>query len=135
MNGILLEYIPGFSLSDLISNVPPEACQGIINQGIRIVHTLSDRGVLNKDVRPTNFIVSRSGDNDQAMEFRIAMIDFSQSRLRRDDESDSEWGRTKWQQDEEGAAGLVMLRRLKKAGVDISYVPSYRYLEFAEREE
>ena len=68
IKGILLEYIPGFCLSDLVSNVPPEACQGIIDQGIRIAHALSDRDVLNKDVRPTNFIVTRSGDNDQAMD-------------------------------------------------------------------
>lgn len=135
IKGILLEYIPGFSLSDLVSNVPPEACQGIVDQAIRVVHALSDRDVLNQDVRPTNFIVSRSGGNGQAMEFRIVMIDFGQSRLRREDESDPEWGRVKWQQDEEGAVGLVMQHRLKKVGIEISYVPSYRYLEFAEREE
>lgn len=135
IKGILLEYVPGFSLSDLVSNVPPEACQGIVDQGIRIVHALSDRDVLNTDVRPSNFIVSRSGDDDQAMDYRLVMIDFGQSRLRREDESDPEWGRVKWQQDEEGAVGLVMQHRLKKLGIEISYVNSYRYLEFAEREE
>ena len=138
IKGILLEYIPGFSLSDLIvSGVPPGAWQGIVDQGIRIVHALSDRGVLNKDVRPANFIVSRSGDGyDQAVEeFRVSMIDFGQSRLRREDESDPEWGRVEWQQDEEGAVGLVMQHRLKKVGIEIPYVPSNRYLEFAEGEE
>lgn len=132
IKGILLEYIPGFSLSDLSSkpSAPPEAYQGIVDQGIRIVHALSDRNVLNKDVRPDNFIVQ-----EQDMKFRVVMVDFGQSRLRREDESDFDWGRAKWQQDEEGAVGLVMRHRLKKAaGIEISYVPSYRYLEYAERE-
>ena len=141
VKGIMLEYIPGFSLSDLVvSGVPPGAWQGIVDRAIRIVHALSDRDVLNKDVRPTNFIASGwsgdDGDNDQAIEeFRIFMIDFGQSRLRREDEADPEWGRAKWRQDEEGAVGLVMQRRLKKVGIGISYVPSHRYLEFAEGEE
>ncbi|KAK4211626.1 casein kinase I RAG8 [Rhypophila decipiens] len=135
IKGILLEYIPGFNLSDLSSQAPPEACQGIVDQGIRIVHALSDRNVLNKDVRPDNFIVNRSYHNEQEdMVFRVAMIDFGQSRLRREDESDLDWGRAKWQQDEEGAVGQVMQHQLKRAGIEISYVPSYRYLEFAEGE-
>lgn len=133
IKGILLEYIPGFSLRDLNSRaLAPEACQGIVDQGVRIVHALSDRNVLNKDVRRDNFIVNPSYHDDK--QFRLVMIDFGQSRLRGEDESDFDWGREKWQTDEEGAVGLVMQHELKKVGIQISYVPSWRYLEFAERE-
>ncbi|GAB1313412.1 hypothetical protein MFIFM68171_03622 [Madurella fahalii] len=135
IKGILLEYIRGFSLSDIISKAPPETWQGIVDQAIRVVHALGDHGVLNKDVRPDNFIVSQCDCNEHSTEFHVFMIDFGQSRLRGDDETDFDWGRDKWQQDEEGAVGLVMQHRLRKVGVEISYVPSYRYLEFAEGED
>lgn len=53
---------------------------------------MSDHDVLNKDVRPDNFIVNWSYHNEEYMVFRVVMIDFSQSRLRIEDESDLDWG-------------------------------------------
>lgn len=136
VKGILLEYIPGFSLSKLAENVPPEACQGIVDQGIQIVYALNDHEVLNRDVRPDNFIVRmiKSSDEVGAAEYQVVMIDFGQSRLRGEEETDFAWGRNKWTQDEEGAVGMLMRHRLRKVGIEITYKPSYRYVEFAERE-
>lgn len=140
IKGILLEYIPGFSLRDLGTKAPPDSWQGVVDQAVEIARSLGDHDILNRDVRPDNFIVShRGGGNGQEEEdpgggFQVFMIDFGQSRVRREDESDFDWGRAKWQQDEEGAVGLVMQHRLRKLGT-ISFTPSGRYLEFAERED
>lgn len=66
--------------------------------------------------------------------YRVFMIDLAQCTLRREDESDMDWGRAKWTQDEEGAVGFVMKRRLGKLGFELVFNHSQRYLEFAERE-
>jgi hypothetical protein len=141
IKGILLEYIPGFSLRDLGTKAMPDSWQGVVDQAVEIARSLGDHDILNRDVRPDNFIVShRGGVNGQEEEedpgggFQVFMIDFGQSRVRREDESDFDWGRAKWQQDEEGAVGLVMQHRLRKLGT-ISFTPSGRYLEFAETED
>lgn len=137
VKGVLLEYILGFRLSDVASNAPPEAIPDIIDQGIRIVDALNDHDVLNTDVRPDNLLVRPVASNSEgeAAEFQVVMIDFGQSRLRREDESDLEWGREKWEEDEEGGVALVMQNRLKEIGIEISYVPSWRYLEWAAGED
>ncbi|KAL2172768.1 hypothetical protein VTG60DRAFT_2587 [Thermothelomyces hinnuleus] len=142
VKGILLEYIAnGFTLSDLSFRAPPESWQVVVDQAVKIARALGDYGVLNRDVRPNNFMVrprreSHGGDADggPSGEYRVFMIDFGQSRLRRDDESDLDWGRAKWRQDEEGAVGLVMQNRLRMLGKEIMYTPSQRYREFANRE-
>jgi len=134
IRGVLLEYIHGFSLSDIASRAPPDSWQDIVDQAVHIVHALGDHGVLDRDVRPDNFIVLHSDHEQQATKFQVFMIDFGQSRIRGEDETDFDWGRDKCQQDEEGAVGLAMQHRLKKVGAEISYVPSYRYLELAEGE-
>ncbi|KXX73193.1 Casein kinase I RAG8 [Madurella mycetomatis] len=135
IKGILLQYIPGFSLRDLGTKAPPGSWQEIVDQAVEIARSLGDHDVLNKDVRPDNFIVSHRASNGNSPEgFKVFMIDFGQSRVRRDDESDFDWGRAKWRQDEEGAVGLVMQHRLRNLGA-ISYTPSARYLEFAEGED
>ncbi|KAF5019283.1 hypothetical protein F66182_8715 [Fusarium sp. NRRL 66182] len=96
--GILLQYLAGFSLSTLVDNAPETSWQAIVDQAIEIVHVLGDHGILNADVRPDNFIVVPKDDS-----YQVFMIDFGQCRFRRENESDAEWGRAKWRQDEEGA--------------------------------
>jgi hypothetical protein len=144
VKGILLEYISdGFSLSELGVMAPPESWQAVVDRAVDIARALGDYGVLNRDVRPDNFIVTRpSGSQDVSEaekaskeEFGVFMVDSGQSRVRGEDESDFEWGRDKWQQDEEGAVGQVMRHRLRKLGREISYIPSERYIEFAEGED
>ncbi|KAF9772125.1 hypothetical protein IL306_010183 [Fusarium sp. DS 682] len=128
--GILLQYLHGFSLSTMVQNAPKASWQRIVDQAIQIVHVLSDHDILNADVRPDNFIIVPEDD-----EYKVFMIDFGQCRFRRQDESDLEWGRAKWTQDEEGAVGAVMASRLKKVGFDLHFEPSYRYLAWAPGED
>ncbi|KAH8663736.1 hypothetical protein BGZ61DRAFT_462559 [Ilyonectria robusta] len=141
VKGILLEYLPGFSLSSITQRAPQAAWQNIVDQAIKIVHVLGDNNILNTDVRPDNFVVvpkrriAQVMDEENSAEYRVFMIDFGQCRLRREDESDAEWGRAKWIQDEEGAVGAVMRMMLGKIGFELDYRPSWRYLEWAPGED
>lgn len=45
--GILLQFIPGFSLSRLAKSAPPSSWQSIVDQAIQIVHVLGDKEILN----------------------------------------------------------------------------------------
>ena len=128
--GVLLQYLSGFSLTTLADNAPKESWQGIVDQAIQIVHVLDDHEILNADVRPDNFIIVPQGDK-----YEVFMIDFGQCRFRREDESDQQWGRAKWIQDEEGAVGYVMRMMLRKVGFELRYEPSERYLAWAPGED
>lgn len=131
VKGILLEYLPGFTLSTLEKHAPQSCWQKIVDQAINIVHILGDNNILNADVRPDNFIVVPNGDD----QYQVFMIDFGQCRLRGTEESDLDWGREKWRQDEEGAVGLVMKHKLGKLGFELVFNHSQRYLEYAEGED
>jgi hypothetical protein len=127
--GILLQYLPGYSLSEMIDNAPRTSWQGIVDQAIQKVHLFGDHNILNKDVRPANFmVVPKNGT------YSVFMIDFGQCRFRRKDETDAEWGRAKWGEDEEGAVALIMRLRLKRVGFKLQYEHSLRYLEWAPGE-
>ncbi|KAH7174859.1 uncharacterized protein B0J16DRAFT_349288 [Fusarium flagelliforme] len=128
--GVLLQYLQGFQLTTLADNAPKEFWQNIVDQAIRIVHILNDHEILNADVRPDNFIIIPKGDK-----YAVFMIDFGQCRFRREDESDEQWGRAKWIQDEEGAVGYVMRMMLRKVGFELRYEPSDRYLPWAPGED
>lgn len=131
INGILIELIEGFTLAGLNQhNAAKSSWQSIVDQAIQIVNLLSDNAILNEDVRASNILVSPKSNG----EYRVCMIDFAQCRFREKNESDLEWGRAKWSQDEEGAVGLVMKRRLAKQGFKLKYESSMRYLEWAEGE-
>jgi serine/threonine protein kinase len=133
VKGVLLEYIRGFTLAELDTKAPPDSWQPIVDQAIKIVDILSDQNILNKDVRSSNILAMK--DKNYESGYRVVMIDFAQCIFRREDESDLEWGRAKWSQDEEGAIGMVMQSRLKKIGFDLKYTRSLRYLEWAEKDE
>ncbi|KAM0283674.1 hypothetical protein ACHAO9_009602 [Fusarium lateritium] len=127
--GIMLQYLPGFSLSDMIQSAPRTSWQGIVDQAVQSVNVLDDHNILNLDVRPANFMVVLKNDT-----YRVFMIDFGHCRFRRKDETDEEWGSAKWMRDEEGAVALVMEMRLKKAGFELQYEPTLKYLEWAPGE-
>lgn len=131
VKGVLLEYLPGFSLSTLEKHAPRSCWQNIVDQAIAVVHILDDNSILNADVRPDNFMVVPSGDAG----YQVFMIDFGQCKFRGTDESDLEWGRKKWIQDEEGAVGYVMKHKLGKLGFKLLFNHSQKYLKYAEKED
>lgn len=88
---------------------------------------VGDHGVLNRDVRPDNFIVQR----DRSGCYWVFMIDFGLARLRGWNETDRDWAKAKLNKDEEGAVGLVMKKRLAREGFELRFENSNRYMEWA----
>jgi len=129
--GVLLEYLPGFSLSALEKHATRSCWQNTVDQAIAIGYILGDRNILNADVRLENFIVVPNGD----VRYQFFIIDFGQCEFRGTDESDINWGRKKWRQDEEGAVGYIMKHRLGKLGFELLFQHSQGYLEYAEKED
>ncbi|KAH6621032.1 hypothetical protein B0J18DRAFT_480504 [Chaetomium sp. MPI-SDFR-AT-0129] len=127
IKGILLQYIDGFSLSEVQDHAPRSEWQAIVDKAVNIVQAVGDHGVLNRDVRPDNFIVQR----DSSGCYRVFMIDFGLARLRGANETDRDWAKAKLNKDEEGAVGLVMKKRLARAGFEVRFENSERYMEWA----
>ncbi|KAJ5120413.1 uncharacterized protein N7515_009801 [Penicillium bovifimosum] len=123
--GILLQYIEGFPLTDVEQYAPRESWQAICQDAIRIIHRIGDLGILNEDVKTRNFIVREDAGNA----FKVTMIDFALCKFRQDYQDDYDWDKWKSIQDEEGAVGYVMQRRLKDG---FSYCRSARYEKLDE---
>ncbi|TGO25128.1 hypothetical protein BPAE_0087g00350 [Botrytis paeoniae] len=131
IKGILIELIDGYTLSDLPTTAPKESWGEICHEAVRVVRLLDDYSILNEDVRPSNIMVTRQPTQDK---YRVVMLDFAQCTFREPEETDKQWGSKKWNQDEEGAIGLVMRHRLKKLDYDFPFEHSNYFLEWAETE-
>ncbi|KAF7936232.1 uncharacterized protein EAE98_002451 [Botrytis deweyae] len=131
IKGILIELIDGYTLSDLPTKAPRESWGEICHEAVRVVRLLDDHSILNEDVRPSNIMITRQPTQDK---YRVVMLDFAQCTFREPEETDKQWGRKKWNQDEEGAIGLVMRHRLKKLDYDFPFEHSNHFLEWAETE-
>lgn len=88
---------------------------------------VGDHGVLDRDVRPDNFMI----EHDRDGRYSAFMIDFGLARLRGRNESDRDWAKAKIEQDEEGAVGLVMKKRLAREGFELQFTMSDKYMEWA----
>ena len=121
VQGIILEYIDGFPLTDLAIHAPREAWQPVCEDAIRIVNLMGDRDIRNEDVKTRNFLVRKNGESGS---FKVFIIDFALCEFRGPEQSDEEWRKEKWAQDEEGAVGCVMQDKLKDGFV---YKRSLRY--------
>jgi len=110
IGGILVEYIEGFSLSDLgvqpISSVPRERWHGIIQRAVDAARDINDSGVINYDCQPRNVMVDR-----QTLEPKH--IDFAQCRFA-EDMGWKEFGELKYSMGNPRAMGSVMVAKLQK---------------------
>jgi len=113
--GILLEYIEGHKLEELPSQLFHES---IATSALEVVSALSDKEILNTDIRLDSFIVPISRPNRL-----VVMIDFAQCIFRGEGVSEEEWYDKKASQDEEGAVGYPLQ---KKFGWE--YQPSRKYI-------
>ena len=127
VKGLLLQYIPGFTLQNLAKFAPRGAWQNIVDQALNAVHMLHNNNILNKDVRLPNFMVSPLVNGG----YQVYMIDFGLCILRRADHSDREWGQLKVYFDEEGCVGLKMGEKLAEEGFALQYQNSGKYLQWA----
>jgi hypothetical protein len=122
IHGLLLSYIPGFTLDQLPQHVPRALWQRICDDAVRAVNACSDHDILNGDVRPENCIVqctrhpvsAESGSANRII-YRPFIIDFGMTRLRRPGESDEQWRRAKREVDEEDRMGVAMMGSLERA--------------------
>ena len=108
--GILLEYIQGFHLTDLDKFAPKATWQPICEEAIRIINEIGSFDVRNEDIKTRSFVVHKDSDTAQ---FKVFMMDFGSCVLRKPDQDDHDWREWKAMQDEEGAIGLVMERKLQ----------------------
>jgi len=111
-------------------HAPRTSWQNIVDQAVAIVRIVGDNYILNRDVRPENFVVTQVSEHD----YKVFMIDFALCRFKGENESNAEWADAKFTKDEEGAVGLIMKKRLlNKYGFELHYETSLRYFEEAER--
>lgn len=104
--GVLLDYIDGFPLTDIASHAPKEIWQSLCDDAIRIVHRISDHGILSEDVNTRSFIVHKRPSAEAAAGYKVLMINFALCKLRKEYEDDNDWTEWKAIQDEEGAVGF-----------------------------
>ncbi|KAK3940582.1 hypothetical protein QBC46DRAFT_434436 [Diplogelasinospora grovesii] len=103
IQGILIEYIDGFKLSEVQSRAPRCTWQAICEGAIRAVRLVGEHNILNRDIRPDNFIVRATPDEGA---YEVFQIDFGFSELK----NNNPWKR--WRDDEE-SFGLVMEKLLR----------------------
>lgn len=113
VHGLLLSYIPGFTLDKFGCRVPGYQWQGVCDAAVRAVNACCELGVLNEDVRPRNCIVrcvTKTGTvpGEEQIIYRPFIIDFDMVRLRRLDENDEEWKDAKIDVDQEGGISCLI---------------------------
>ncbi|KAM0322550.1 hypothetical protein ACHAQA_009397 [Verticillium albo-atrum] len=131
IKGMLLQHIDGPDLTDIADHFPLSTWQRIVDKAVSSVQILGDHNILNRDVRPDNFVVAATSVDDDGTP-QVFMIDFALCRFRGPEESDKEWGMAKCTKDEEGAVGLLMKKYLEKRGFELRYESSLRYEEWGD---
>lgn len=79
--GIVMEYVPGGSLADLLSRrkrLRPEETMSIVTQAARALAAAHRRGIIHRDVKPANLLLRHREDDDRGPGGRIsiALTDF-----------------------------------------------------------
>lgn len=135
VKGVLLQYIEGYTLRQMPDHCPRSDWQGIVDQAVEVVRLMDN--ILNRDVRPDNFMVSPSKDGRVGEQpYHVFMIDFVLCRVRGEDEPIEEWGKEKSTKDEDGAVGLVMQLILKRDyGFGIEYERVEKWDEWGDTDE
>ncbi|KAJ5721899.1 uncharacterized protein N7483_009833 [Penicillium malachiteum] len=102
--------------------------QGLYETEIEAYNILADiqGGILNEDVKTRNFVVQSCPEN----RFHVFMIDFALCNFREKYPGEDEWEECKSWQDEEGAVGFVMQKKLPGGFV---YHRSARYKKLDEK--
>jgi serine/threonine protein kinase len=108
---LLMEYIPGFTLENLVTEAPESDWAPICDQAIEVIRKLADNDFINFDIKTRNIIV-RHGDEGS---YQVFYLDFGECRFRDSSDSDETWRERKRQTNEEGAVGYIMMNRISCA--------------------
>ncbi|KAH6647931.1 hypothetical protein BKA67DRAFT_578921 [Truncatella angustata] len=112
IRAIMIEYIHGFPLLDLVTETPESDWPVICNQAIEAVNKIIDYNFINFDLATRNILVRRS---ESEHSYQVFYIDFAQCRFRDASDSDEVWRERKRQKDEEGAVGYLLAGRISFA--------------------
>lgn len=105
---LLMEYIPGFTLENLVTEAPESEWAQICDQAIEVIRKIADNDFINFDIKTRNMIVRRSS---QGL-YQVFYLDFGECRFRDPSDSDEMWRERKCQRNEEGAVGYIMMNRI-----------------------
>jgi serine/threonine protein kinase len=111
VRAILMEYISGFPLSDIVTELPESDWAPICDQAIAGIMRITDNDFINFDIKPRNIIVRRS----EADSYQVFYLDFGECGFRDPSDSDEMWRERKRQKDEEGAVGYIMMNYISRA--------------------
>ena len=109
IQGILIEYISGFCLTELSTFCTKDQWQLVREDAIHIVHCLNSAGVLNRDVKLRNFLVHK----DTEGRFKVVIIDLAICMFRHEFEDEEEWRELKQFFHEEKAVGMALWEKLE----------------------
>ena len=124
---LLLEDVVGFNLVDLFTKAPVSAWNDIGDRVLEVVNLISDRGVLNMWYTLNSFTIRTLTAEDGTVMYIPVMTDVKSCRIRRQDENEEQWRRSKRYVDEEGQVGLQLVTMFKSARHEYIYKPSFRY--------
>ena len=116
VQGLMMEYIPGFLLSNLTEEVESQDWQNVVNDAISVVRSAGDLGVLNTDIDHRHFIVR----NDSSRLVPV-MFDFGETQTRKDFDSFEEWLRIKCGYNEEERLAFAMQDLISSKGGTLKY--------------
>ncbi len=104
--GLLLEYVEGHTMDEpeVGINISQDDAHQAGSQAFGIMHRLREHNVIHFDLRFANFIVSITRP------LRVAVIDFTLSRIRDEDETDEEWHEEVRLEDELHGMRLILHR-------------------------
>ncbi|VUC25902.1 unnamed protein product [Clonostachys rosea] len=111
VGAILIEYIPGFLLSTMVTETPESAWPGICNQAIDVVQKIVGHHFVNTDMQTRNVIVRR----EEAEEYRVFYIDFGLCDFRDPSDSDEVWTQYAYQEAEENRIGWSLANAISRA--------------------
>lgn len=87
VRAILMEYIPGFPLNDVVTEAPESDCAPICDQAIEVIRKIIDHDFINFDIKTRNIIV-RPGEEGS---YQVFYLDFGECRFRDPSDSDETW--------------------------------------------
>ncbi|CAH0045959.1 unnamed protein product [Clonostachys solani] len=111
VGAILIEYIPGFLLSTMVTETPESAWPGICDRAIKVVHKIIGHHFVNTDMQTRNVIVRPDGEGD----YRVFYIDFGLCDFRDPLDSDEVWMEYSYQNAEENRIGWSLANAISRA--------------------